>query len=259
MSCPSPPIPPPILSREFFRRGYEMCQRLGIDWLNLLVAMNFESIGVNPGACNPGSHAAGLIQIINLKGCGWNGTREAFLRLYAEDQLPYVEAYLRPWAKYGLNSFARIHQAIFLPGSLSSATKPDDIVCSSTGTRWKNASGVPMEPVFYSQNTVFDIDKKGYITLGDIEASGARAAQTSRFVQVLSWLKAAVPEMAGRIPDRISPVEPPAAVEPWPSSTRASAAFPWALAAATLLAGGTLVFLTRKDARLPNFSRLRFA
>jgi hypothetical protein len=44
---------------------------------------------------------------------------------------------------------------------------------------------------------------------------------------------------------------------PTPSSTGPN--FPWALAAATLLAGGTLFALTRKDARLPNFTRLRFA
>ena len=103
----------------------------------------------------------------NLPGVGWKEGHEAFRRLSAEAQLPYVERYFRPWAGRGLNSAARVYQTTFLPATLVDGSDPATIICQRGG---KNSRA-------YEPNKVFDTAKKGYITVGDLQAAIDRNAR----------------------------------------------------------------------------------
>ena len=130
--------------------------------------------------------------------------------------------------------------------------QPDDIICRANGTRWPNKAGVPQEPAYYSQNQpTFDPERKGYITVGDLQRSDERAAQSSRFTQILAWAKAALPEIADRIPSRIVPQMPPAAPIPTRPASSSATLVPLLLVAGL---GAGAYMLTRNSGR-----RIRFA
>ena len=65
---------------------------------NMACVMMAES-GVYAAAHNPNGHASGLIQFMpdTLARLGWNEGHEAFRRLSATEQLPFVRAYYRPY------------------------------------------------------------------------------------------------------------------------------------------------------------------
>jgi hypothetical protein len=179
------------LSPQFYRAGYQMSRRLGINWQHLLQVMNLES-GVDAQARNPAG-AYGLIQITDLAGVGWFGSPEEFTSLSEEQQLPYVERYLARYAPQRLDSVRRIHQALFLPVTLPQGSARSLVLARANGTRWGGR-----EASYYAANRGFDAQNKGYITAGDLEDADARAARSSRFQQILTELRRYVPESVPR-------------------------------------------------------------
>lgn len=147
------------LSDAFFTKGQAMGERLGLDFADLLLVMAYES-GISAAAENPSSGAVGLIQFMDLPGVGYSGTPEAFRGLTAEQQLPYVERYLAPYASQGLTSAPRIWQAVLGPATLSD---PSGLVYSSTGTRFGGT-----EAADYAANSQLDATQKGSITVDDL-------------------------------------------------------------------------------------------
>ena len=173
------------ITDTFLLAGEAMSQRLGIYWPHLLMVMNRES-GISAQARNPRSLASGLIQITDLPRSGWNGTREQFLALSNEAQLPYVERYLSRYMRFNLNSVRRIHQALFLPATLSEGDSPNLVLLRRNGTRWDG-----QEAVYYAGHTELDIGNKGYITLGDVEKVDIRdaARPNSPYQQAIARLR----------------------------------------------------------------------
>lgn len=173
------------LTDSFLLAGERMSQRLGIHWPHLLMVMNRES-RINSHARNPSSLASGLIQNTDLPGIGWTGTREEFLALSNEQQLPYVERFLSRYKQYNLNSVRRIHQALFLPATLSEGDSPSLVLLRQNGTRWNG-----QEAVWYTSHKQLDIGNKGYITLGDVEKIDIRDAAypNSPYQQAIARLK----------------------------------------------------------------------
>lgn len=184
-SRPAPPI-----TAAFHAAGVEMARRLGLSWVDLLLVMNFESAGINPGAANPAG-AYGLIQFTNLKGVGWTGTVDEFLDLSPEEQLPYVERFLTPYKTQRLDSSRRIHQALFVPATLPEGSSPDLVLVRRDGDRWGG-----QEAKFYSYNSGLDTNGKGYITPSDLEIVELRASKTPRFQTVLDQVASLHPEYA---------------------------------------------------------------
>lgn len=145
----------------FDRAFPEACARIGCNPLHLLAVMMSES-EVNPAAHNPHGDASGLIQFMpaTLRGLGWRGGDQAFRCLSASQQLPYVEAYYRQWAKDAgaWDSAGRLYQATFLPGTMRESSKPEDVIA---------AHGAKLGWAF-DANAVFDKDGSKTITLQEL-------------------------------------------------------------------------------------------
>lgn len=162
------------LSDAFFTSGDAMAGRLSLSFVHLLFVMNFESAGIRASAQNPSSGAVGLIQILSLPGVGFSGTSDDFKALSAEAQLPYVEAFLRPYAGKRLDSAARIEQALLGPATLDD---PSGLVYAASGTRWNG-----QEASYYQGNkAAFDPSGKGTITVDDLQRALLAAAKSARF------------------------------------------------------------------------------
>lgn len=177
---------PPDLSDSFFLRWLAMCQRLEVSPLNPLRVAYSES-GCSARAHNPGGNAVGLVQFMpqTLANLGWHAGWEAFAALPAEDQVPYVEAYFRPYAhRIGLGgqgiaqltSDAHCYVATFLPACLPSVVAAGDaaehvVLCGAVGPlSWA-----------YRDNKVLDADGDGLITVGDLGAHLAKQCKGARY------------------------------------------------------------------------------
>ena len=89
---------PDALSDGFFREVQNMSMRLGCQPRDLLKVWFSESIGIHAGAKNPAG-AYGINQMIptRIVQAGFRGGPEAYIKLSAEEQLPFVEIYYEQW------------------------------------------------------------------------------------------------------------------------------------------------------------------
>lgn len=130
-----------------------MADRLGVD-PNFLTPVMANESQFKPAATNPFSKATGLIQFMPSTANHLGTTVDDLRGMSAEDQLPYVEAYYKPFAGR-IQSAGDAYMATFLPSKIG--TSPDTILASDG-------------EVIYTQNKGFDRDGKGYFTTGDVEA-----------------------------------------------------------------------------------------
>ena len=198
----------PDLSDAFLVEVVRVAQLLSVSPLDLLLVMNRES-GLSPGAANP-LGAVGLIQFTNLADVGWTGTREQFLALSGVQQLPYVERFLRRYARYNLNSAGRLHQALFVPATFPGSMQPDLPLVRRGGTRW--GGGSCNEACIYEGHEFLDVGNKGYITAGDLETIDRRdAAQPgSPYSRAVARLRVILPQLfpAQALASSASPATP---------------------------------------------------
>ncbi|MEW6371132.1 MAG: hemopexin repeat-containing protein [Pseudomonadota bacterium] len=147
------------LSDAFFLELKAVCDRLQCDPRDLLGVMESES-GVQPWRRHPSGVATGLIQFMpeTLSGLGWTDGREAFARLSAEEQLPFVERYYRPHVGQ-LSSAGRLYQATFLPATLPNSN--EETVIAAPGGPHADA---------YRANLVLDTNGDRQITVSDLTA-----------------------------------------------------------------------------------------
>jgi hypothetical protein len=167
------------LSDGFFDAVRTTSETLGCTPMDLLGVMMNES-GVKATAHNANGDASGLIQFMpkTLENLGWTQGHELFRQLSAEEQMPYVEAYFRPYVSQGLSPAARLYQATFLPATLSLGSSLDTVICERDG---RNAFA-------YGPNQGFDREQKGYITVGDLQAAIDRACHGARWDEISSRL-----------------------------------------------------------------------
>jgi hypothetical protein len=167
------------LSDGFFDAVRSASQTLGNEPVDLLGVMMNES-GVKATAHNPNGDAGGLIQFMpqTLVNLGWTDGHDAFRRLSAEEQMPFVERYFQPYASKGLSPAARLYQATFLPATLDAGSDLDTVVCGQNG---------PFA-FAYGPNKGFDRDGKGFITVGDLQAAIDRAARGPRWDEIMARL-----------------------------------------------------------------------
>src|SRR5206468_2707240 len=104
-----------------------------------------------------------------------------FRRLSAEDQLPFVERYFKPFAHFGLNNIARVYQVVFLPSSLSLGSSPDTVIVDQNGVN----SGA------YPGNRGLDTDNDGTITVGELEQAVERHLTSARWHEIEQRLNGA--------------------------------------------------------------------
>lgn len=175
------------LGPNFYPKLVQMTTQLGMKPEDLIAVMTSES-GMNPAAHNAGGGASGLIQFMpgTLKGLGYQGSTASFRQLSGEDQLPWIEKYIKQhMAQQGGKSFTSGGQyyvanlwpvALQLPGVQRG--DPNTVILeknpkSQGGFSQKYlavGSKIPVgsEAAAYKANPLFDKTQKGYITLGDL-------------------------------------------------------------------------------------------
>ena len=132
--------------KSSFQTGVSaLSKRLGIRENDLLAVMNFES-SLNAAAKNPKSGATGLIQFMPGTAKELGTSTGALQRMTRDEQLPYVEKYLR---SHGVKPGANLEQLYMSVLSGSAGT---------TGALWKKGTAE------YTQNAGLDINRDGTIT-----------------------------------------------------------------------------------------------
>lgn len=194
------------LGQGFYPALVAMCKRVQMNPEDLLCVMWTESMGLDATAGNPHGGAAGLIQFMpdTLQGVGYKEGSEEFRKLSGEQQIPYIERYIR--SQMGINggpftSAAQYYLANFWPVALK---RPD--------VRAKDMSAVIIDkdkqPKIYNVNQGLDVDHDGKITLGDFYALTERTKKTSGFQKAVAQLRAS---------ENFTPSEQQTDVSPAPS------------------------------------------
>lgn len=167
------------LSDQFFTDIVDVCSRLGCAPRDLLGVMMNES-GVRANARNPTSDASGLIQFLpsTLAGLGFSGSTADFRNLSADEQLPWVELYFQPFVHFGLDSAARVYQAVFLPSSLQLGSDFSVVIAQHGGTN----------SAVYDRNRGLDRNNDGRITVGELEQAIESHFNSARWQEIESRL-----------------------------------------------------------------------
>ena len=178
----------PNLGSNFYQKLVQVSSELGMKPEDLIAVMVSES-GMNPASVEKKYKGSGLIGFMpsTLKGLGYKGTWEDFTKLTGEDQLDYVKQVVKN--NMALNggpftSAAQYYVANLWPMGLKlkgvRQGDPDTPIIEANPE--KDASGKYSKKYFdlgikitadyegkaYRSNPLFDKDKKGAITYGDI-------------------------------------------------------------------------------------------
>lgn len=145
----------PNLSDAFYNKVVEVAKRVQCDPNDLMALMNAES-GLNPAAVNPNGGATGLIQFMPKTAQGLGTTTEKIKQMSAEEQLVYVEKYLKQAkanAGFGDNDkigAGTLYSLVFLPAYANKN------VLASRGD------------IYYNENDSLDINGDGQITKDEL-------------------------------------------------------------------------------------------
>src|ERR1700722_11650079 len=163
-----------------------MTTELGMKPEDLISTMISES-GMNPAAHNPGG-ASGLIQFMpnTLIDVGFTGTPAQFRQLSGEQQLPWIKKLIqghmqyqggKPFTSGGQYYVANLWPvALKLPGVIRG--NPNTVILEKNPVSENGYSKkyldigskirVEDERAAYNTNPLFDKERKGFITLGDL-------------------------------------------------------------------------------------------
>ena len=111
-----------------------------------------------------------------LRGLGWTSGPDEFTKLTAEQQLPYVERYYRPYIGR-LTSSGRLYQATFMPATLKNSDE-STVLAGANGPRYQA----------YAQNKGLDINKDGVITVSDLTARINKVRERLRWKELAARL-----------------------------------------------------------------------
>jgi hypothetical protein len=170
------------LTNEFFPAVTELAKKLGCSSVYDLLGVMFYESGVSATACNKFTKACGLIQFMpaTLKALGWNDGNY-FQLLTAEEQLPYVERYLKP--KGVLSSLGHVYTAVFMPAELRNANNPDTVLSKKLGKRgWA-----------YEVNKNLDRNGDGIITIGELSDTVRAGCKGPRWLELVARMGKPVP------------------------------------------------------------------
>lgn len=155
------------IDAAFQKKLQEVAKRLKVKPSDLLGIMKHES-GLKASAVNPYTRATGLIQFMPSTAKRMGTSVEALKNMSAIEQLDYVEKFYKPIAGKA-KDIGDLYMFTFLPAVVG---KPDNYVIGSKGSG-KSIYGLSQDAL-YRQNAVFDKDKKGYYTVGDVKARIAK-------------------------------------------------------------------------------------
>jgi hypothetical protein len=177
------------LGPNFYPKLVQISEELGMKPEDLLAVMTSES-GLNPSAYEEKYKGSGLIGFMpdTLKGLGYKGNWQDFTKLTGEEQLDWVKKFIQ--GKSGLMGNRKFTSAgLYYTGNLwPVALKLPGVIKGDPTTRILESdpeadqSGKYSKKYFdlgykiskefeskaYKANPLFDRDKKGYITYGDM-------------------------------------------------------------------------------------------
>ena len=168
-----------------FRAFAAMAQRLRMNPADLLIVLYSES-ELKPWAQNTIEGpftAVGLNQITKGGASGWlsEAERRNLVNLSVGQQLPYVERYFMhiPWVRSGnvFDSASQVYLAEFAPALLSRGRDPNMVLYSKSSGK------------SYEDNKLFDQERKGYITLGDLGKWVSHLSNRPLFLAALDRLR----------------------------------------------------------------------
>ena len=153
------------LTPAFRTKVDQVARRLRMDPQHLLTVMSFETAGTfDPAVRNEaGSGATGLIQFMPKTARQLGTTTDDLARMTPEQQLDYVERYLRPYAGR-MRTQQDAYMAVLSPSAIG---KPASQVLFAQGTR------------AYELNKALDPAQTGRVTIGDTMRSVGRHLQAS--------------------------------------------------------------------------------
>lgn len=145
--------------QEFLNKLVKICTNLGLEPNFMLSTMYVES-RFNPKAQNPKSKASGLIQFMPSTAIGLGTTIDSILKLRAIDQLDWVEKYYSSFKSLlpKIKEPAESYFVVFYPAAIG---KPDNYVLGSEKSD-------DYAKLVASQNGIYDLNKNGYITKGEV-------------------------------------------------------------------------------------------
>lgn len=179
------------LGPNFYPKLVQVASELGMKPEDLIAVMVSES-GLNPSAYESKFKGAGLVGFMpdTLKGLKFKGTWEDFTKLSGEEQLDWLKKLVQGYAATNggpLKSAAQYYVAnlwpvaLKLPGirqgdpNTAFIEANPETVTDKTGHKWSKKYydiGIKIDPTMESNahkyNPLFDRDKKGSITYGDM-------------------------------------------------------------------------------------------
>jgi hypothetical protein len=155
------PVPGLVGTSDTFRRGLvSVAVRLGIDPNWLAACISFETAHTFSPSIRSGGNpkgAVGLIQFTTIGTQGLGVTVDELSHMTADDQLFYVEKYLRSRAGGRMRNLGDVYMAIFAPAGVGQADSA--VLYRAPDPR-------------YTANKSLDPLKKGYITRADAVGNG---------------------------------------------------------------------------------------
>jgi hypothetical protein len=198
------------LGQNFYSKLVQISSEVGMNPEDLIAVMISES-GMNPSAVEKRYKGAGLIQFMprTLKSLGFNGTWEDFIKLSGEDQLDYVKKYIEYNMKSHGVTFTSAAQyyvanlwpvALKLPGVKQGDlnTKIIEEFPERSGPNNEFSKkyfdlGVKIKADFeskaYKSNPLFDKEKKGAITYGDLHRQVQKNKQSPIYQKAIASMK----------------------------------------------------------------------
>ena len=177
------------LGPNFYPKLVQISSELGMKPEDLLAVMTSES-GLNPSAYEAKYKGSGLIGFMpdTLKGLGYKGTWQDFIKLSGEEQLDWVKKFVegkrslmggKPFTSAGQYYTANLWPiALKLPGVQRGdpntrilESNPETDASGKYSKKYLDVGykiSAKFESKAYGANPLFDHDKKGYITYGDM-------------------------------------------------------------------------------------------
>jgi uncharacterized protein (TIGR02594 family) len=145
--------------QEFLDKLVKICKNLGLD-PNFMLSTMYVECRFNPKAQNPKSKASGLIQFMPSTAVGLGTTVDNIIKLKAIDQLDWVEKYYNSFKSLlpKIKEPAESYFVVFYPAAIG---KPDSYVLGSEKSD-------DYAKLVASQNGIYDLNKNGYITKGEV-------------------------------------------------------------------------------------------
>ena len=145
------------VSDQFVQRVRAIAERLDTDPNFLMAVMAFESAGTfSPRVRNPHSGATGLIQFMPSTARALGTTVDALAQQSAEEQLHYVERYLRPY-RGRMQTLSDVYMAVLWPRAVGAA--PGTVLFDE------------VDGALYRQNRGLDANRDGAVTKAEAAAS----------------------------------------------------------------------------------------